>query len=123
MSPILEIEQLKKTFHIGFLRKRVEALCGVSLTVSPGEIFGLLGPNGAGKTTLMKSMMGLIRPTSGTIRIFGMDHRRPKARAGIGYLPENPYFHEHLNAQELLGFYGGVHGLSRREIRARRGAL
>ncbi len=71
MAPALEINDLHKSFRIGFFMKRVDAVRGVSLKVEEGEIFGLLGPNGAGKTTLIKTMMGLIKPTRGTIMIQG----------------------------------------------------
>ncbi|MCP4606801.1 MAG: ABC transporter ATP-binding protein [Proteobacteria bacterium] len=115
-APVLEIEDLHKTFYLGFFRKRIEAVRGVSFSVKKGEIFGLLGPNGAGKTTLIKSMMGLISPSQGAVRIFGRNGNRPKARTGTGYLPENPYFHEYLTPRELLEFYGRLCGLTRAEI-------
>ena len=103
-APVVEISNLHKTFHTGFFRKRVDAVRGVSFTVEKGEIFGLLGPNGAGKTTTLKVMMGLIKPSSGNVRIFGLDGRKPSARAKVGFLPENPYFHEYLDPRELLDF-------------------
>ena len=123
MATVLEIEALHKSFRTDFFRKRIHAVRGVSFRVEEGAIFGLLGPNGAGKTTLIKTMMGLIRPTRGTIRIFGRDARRPDARKEVGYLPENPYFHEYLTPRELLDFYGRLSGMKRAEIRASRDAL
>jgi ABC-2 type transport system ATP-binding protein len=123
VAPILEIDNLYKTFHIGFFRKRIDAVRGVSLTVNKGEIFGLLGPNGAGKTTLIKTMMGLIRPTKGTIRIFGNDAQRPSSRKKLGYLPENPYFHEYLTPKELLDFYGRLSGMKPVHIKPERDKL
>ncbi len=123
MTPILEIENLYKTFHIGFFRKRVDAVRGVSLAVNKGEIFGLLGPNGAGKTTLIKTMMGLISPTKGTVRLFGKESRRPSARKELGYLPENPYFHEYLTPKELLDFYGRLCGMKSSDIKNERDRL
>jgi ABC-2 type transport system ATP-binding protein len=123
VAPILEIDNLYKTFHIGFFRKRIDAVRGVSLTVNKGEIFGLLGPNGAGKTTLIKTMMGLIRPTKGTIRIFGNDAQRPSSRKELGYLPENPYFHEYLTPKELLDFYGRLSGMKPVHIKSERDKL
>lgn len=71
-APILEIDNVVKRFD-GFT-----AVDGVSLTVKPGEIIGLLGVNGAGKTTLMNMILGLISPTSGTIRAFGTDHKHDR---------------------------------------------
>ncbi|MDD5306581.1 MAG: ABC transporter ATP-binding protein [Deltaproteobacteria bacterium] len=120
---MLEVKDLCKTFRIGFFRKRVEAVRGVSFSVGKGEIFGLLGPNGAGKTTTIKTLMGLIAPTSGTFRIMGEDGANTAVRRHIGYLPENPYFHEYLTPRELLDFYGRLSGLSRAEIAERRDAL
>ncbi len=115
-KPVLQIDNLHKTFFLGFFRKRIDAVRGASLVVNEGEIFGLLGPNGAGKTTLIKSMMGLIHPTSGTVRIFGQDGRKPVARADVGYLPENPYFHEYLKPRELLELAGQLCGMTRSDI-------
>jgi ABC-2 type transport system ATP-binding protein len=117
--PALEINNLFKTFYIGFLRRRVEALRGVSFSVMPGEIFGLLGPNGAGKTTAIKIAMELIRASSGSVRIFGSPSGRHAARADIGYLPEGPYFHEYLKPTELLAFHGKLAGLNRTQIKER----
>jgi len=122
-APVLEVSDLHKTFRVGFLRKRVDAVRGVSFGVRRGEIFGLLGPNGAGKTTTIKVLMGLISPTRGSFRILGRDGRRPSSRASVGFLPENPYFHEYLTPRELLGFYGRLHGLDSATIRERRDAL
>jgi ABC-2 type transport system ATP-binding protein len=122
-APILEVNELFKTFRVGFFRRRVEAVRGISFQVREGEIFGLLGPNGAGKTTTLKVMMGLIAPTAGGIRIFDRPCSEPGARADVGFLPENPYFHEYLTPRELLEFYGRLVGLGASEIRTRRDAL
>jgi ABC-2 type transport system ATP-binding protein len=122
-APILEVSGLEKTFHIGFFRRKVEAVRGVSFGVERGEIFGLLGPNGAGKTTCLKILMGLIKADKGTFRIFGVDGRKPAAREGVGFLPENPYFHEYLNPRELLEFYGKLCGMGEQAIARRRDEL
>lgn len=122
-QPVLEIKDLQKHFFLGFFRKRVDAVKKITFTVTEGEIFGLLGPNGAGKTTTIKTMMGLIRPSAGTIRILGEDVSRPNARLHVGYLPENPYFHEYLTPREILSFHGKLAGLSSETIRARRDSL
>ncbi len=122
-APVLEVAGLFKTFRVGFFRKRIEAVRGVDFSVREGEIFGLLGPNGAGKTTTLKVMMGLIAPTAGEIRLFGTRSSDPRARRDVGFLPENPYFHEYLTPRELLEFYGELVGLDARTIRERRDAL
>ena len=120
---VIEVKDLNKTFRIGFFRKKVEAVRGVTFHVEEGEVFGLLGPNGAGKTTTLKVMMGLIRPCAGSVEILGVDARRPAARREVGFLPENPYFHEYLNPRELLEFYGRLVGMSRSQIARRRDEL
>lgn len=82
------------------------AVDGVSLTVAPGETLGCIGPNGSGKTTTLKALVGLVRPTSGTVRVAGRDvHSGPEARAGIGYLPQRVSFPEGMRAIDVLRFY------------------
>jgi ABC-2 type transport system ATP-binding protein len=65
-----------------------DALKGVDLAVPAGEAFGLIGPNGAGKTTFVKALLGILSPTAGTVRLFGLDPADPRARARVGYVPE-----------------------------------
>jgi ABC-2 type transport system ATP-binding protein len=110
--PAIEILGLEKTYMIGFWRKRPKrALRPLHLTVEEGEIFGFLGPNGAGKTTTLKILMGLVFPTSGSARILGHDWTDPAIKAQIGFLPEQPYFYDHLTAHELLNYYGQLSGV------------
>jgi ABC-2 type transport system ATP-binding protein len=110
---VLEVESLFKTFRVGFWRKRVEAVKGVTFTVHRGEIFGLLGPNGAGKTTTIKSVLGLIFPTRGSVKIFGIEGHRPDNARRLGYLPENPYVYQYLKPLEFLDLCGQLVGMSR----------
>ena len=70
---VLRADRLRKTFRLGFFRKRVEAVRECSFEIQRGEIFGFLGPNGAGKTTTLKMLSGLIYPTSGSARVAGFD--------------------------------------------------
>lgn len=112
---VLEVKDLRKVYHIGFFRKRVEAVNGVSFTVNRGEIFGLLGPNGAGKTTTIKSILRLIFPTAGVIRIFGLDADDREARKRIGYMPENPYVYQYLKPIEFLDLCGRLVGMPKRD--------
>lgn len=116
---VLEINDIAKTFRTGFFRKKVPAVRAVSFAIQRGEIFGLVGPNGAGKSTTIKMLLGLVRPDRGEIRMFGQPIDDVSLRNRIGYLPENPMLYEHLNAVELLDFYGGLFGLSRQKRRAR----
>jgi ABC-2 type transport system ATP-binding protein len=116
--PVLSVEALYKTFRIGFFRKRVEAVRGVSFEVRRGETFGLLGPNGAGKTTSIKAILRLIYPDSGKIALFGSELSLA-ARSRIGYLPENPYVYQYLRAPEFLDLCGRLMGLRAAERRRR----
>src|SRR3954468_25018553 len=81
---VLRADDLAKTFRLGFFRKRVDAVRGVSFSVHRGEIFGFLGPNGAGKTTTLKMLMGLIFPSRGRAEILGrpVPDRHAKRRIG-----------------------------------------
>jgi ABC-2 type transport system ATP-binding protein len=123
MDPIIQIEGLTKLFRRGFFMRKVIALEDLHLNINPGEIFGYLGPNGAGKTTTVKLLLGLIFPTKGKIALWGKEPWRKEVKARIGFLPENPYFYDHLKVRELLQFYGRLFGLSGSEIRARTGKL
>lgn len=108
--PAISIQNLSKTYR-GKRGGRVVALTKLSLDIEPGEIFGFLGPNGAGKSTTIKTLMGLIRPTSGNAQIMGKDISSPEARHHVGFLPENPAFYEYLSAAEYLKFVGRTFGM------------
>lgn len=108
MDTVLRIDNLHKSFKTGFIPKRKKILNGISLEVQSGEIFGYLGPNGAGKTTTLKCVLGLIFPDNGKIEIFGLPHLSVLAKERIGFLPENPYFYDHLTASEFLSFYSNL---------------
>ncbi|GAB7026533.1 ABC transporter ATP-binding protein [Geotalea toluenoxydans] len=101
----IEITGLCKQFT-GKRMAKVDALKDLELTISAGEVFGFLGPNGAGKSTTIKLLMGLLRPTSGTTKIMGMDTGNAESRRSVGYLPENPAFYDYLSAEEYIAFVG-----------------
>lgn len=110
---IINVKDVTK--HYG----EVEAVKGISFSIKKGELFGLIGPNGAGKTTLFKMLLGLIRPTSGTISVMGSDVSEVwsrEVRAHTGYLPENIAFYDHLTGLETLSFYASIKGAKRSEI-------
>lgn len=86
--------------------KTVYALTDLSLTISSGEIFGFLGPNGAGKSTTIKTIMGQIKASSGTVQVLGRPVSDSRARQQVGYLPENPAFYDFMTAREYLRFVG-----------------
>ena len=104
---VLEVENLHKTYRIGFTRRRVQAVRGLSFEVRRGEVFGLLGPNGAGKTSTIKAVLQLVFPTSGEIRLFGKVGWQRDSMQRVGYLPENPYVYQYLNAED---FWTSAHG-------------
>ena len=101
----IEITGLYKQFT-GKRMTKVDALKGLDLEIAAGEVFGFLGPNGAGKSTTIKLVMGLLRPTSGTARIMGVDVTQTDSRRQVGYLPENPAFYDYLSAEEYVAFVG-----------------
>ena len=108
----IEILDLEKSYLVGFWRKRPKlALRPLRLTIEDGEVFGFLGPNGAGKTTTLKLLMGLVFPTAGSARILGMEMNDPRVKSEIGFLPEQPYFYDHLSARELLNYYAQLSGV------------
>ncbi len=118
-QPVIDIQNLRKVFRVGFWGRRVTAVDGISLDVRQGEIFGFLGPNGAGKTTTIKMLMGLIYPTSGTATLFGRSIGDPAAKAKVGFLPESPYFYDYLTGREFLRFYGHLFGMMGSRLNAR----
>lgn len=95
-------EGLTKRF---FQRGEVVAVDHLDLQVEEGEIFGFLGPNGAGKTTTIKMLLGLIFPDEGSASVLGFPAGDREMRRQVSYLPENPYFYDHLTGVELLDFY------------------
>jgi ABC-2 type transport system ATP-binding protein len=118
--PAIEIEELSKDFFTGFWRPRpYRALDRLSLTVEEGEVFGFLGPNGAGKSTTLKLLMQLLYPTSGSARILGRPVGDVAVKARIGFLPENPYFYDHLSGEELLAYFARLFGLRGAAVHAR----
>lgn len=106
------------------LRKRYgnnEAVRGIDLEVSAGEIFGFLGPNGAGKTTTIKMIVGLALPTEGRVLIGGHDvTRKPvAAKKLLGYVPDRPHTYEKLRGREFLEFVAGLHGIDEEQAAER----
>ena len=114
-TPALEIDGLRKTYG------DVTALDGVSLTVPEGQFFGLLGPNGAGKTTFINILVGLVRKSGGTARVFGhdveADYRR--TRDAIGLAPQEFNVDRFFPIREVLEHKAGYHGIPAAEARER----
>jgi ABC-2 type transport system ATP-binding protein len=108
----IETTNLAKHYSVGFWKKRrKDALQPLTLEVREGEIFGYLGPNGAGKTTTLRLLMGLVYPSAGSARILGRELHDRSMKAQIGFLPEQPYFYDHLTARELLEYYAQLSGV------------
>jgi ABC-2 type transport system ATP-binding protein len=110
-AQIVQIDNLKKTYLVGFMRKPVQGARGITFDVREGEIVGLVGPNGAGKTTTIKCLLGLCAPTSGAARIRGVDAREPRAREQVGFLPENPYVYPYLTPREFVDLCARLSGM------------
>jgi len=111
-GPALPLELGELTVDYGQRR----AVDGLSLQVRPGEIYGLLGSNGAGKSSTIKSIVGLVRPTTGSVRVFGDDAVGDgiRAKAHLGYVPETALLYEALTPREFLEFVAGVRQLDRK---------
>lgn len=90
-----------------------KAVRGLSFSVRKGEIFGIVGANGAGKTTILKSLAGLVEPTSGSITMGGLDSVRDAmaVKKRIGFLPEDSPVYEDMDAESYLRFFAEVHGI------------
>ena len=88
------------------------AVDAIDLDVPRGELFGFLGPNGAGKTTTLRMIAGILRPTSGRVRIAGIDLAQDPvaAKAVLGFIPDRPFIYEKLTAMEFLRFVAGLYG-------------
>ncbi len=100
---------------------RTHAVQGLDLRVTRGNFFGFVGPNGAGKTTTINAMVGLLRPSAGTIRVAGFDiEKQPlEVKARVGFMPEETVLYEHLTAHEYLDFVGKMYGMEEYAIRKR----
>lgn len=115
MVPAIAVEEVRKAYGTA------EALAGVTLEVARGEVFGYVGPNGAGKTTTLKIVAGLIRPTSGRVRVAGIDvvERPLEAKARVGYLPESGALFDKLSPHEYLTLTGRLYGLAEERVAER----
>ena len=113
MEFVIEAENLSKTYKVE--GKKILALDNLNLKIEKGQIFGFIGPNGAGKTTSIKLFLGLIHPTSGTVRVMGKPAGSPEAMEKIGYLSEIAYYYKFLEAKTLLRYYASLKSLTREE--------
>ncbi len=90
----------------------------LNLEVQAGEVFGMLGPNGAGKTTTILMILGLTEPTSGSVRVLGLDPARQplSVKSRVGYLPDQVGFYDEMSAWENLAYIARLNGISGREV-------
>lgn len=114
-SPAVRIDGLTKVYRHPWTLRTVVGLEPLHLEVQRGEVFGYLGPNGAGKTTTLKILTGLLKPTSGSATLLGESIEQVRSRARLGFLPEQPYFFDHLNGIEYLEFAARLSGFASRE--------
>lgn len=118
-DPVVVCQNLTKTFKDFWMRDRARAVNTLTFEIRPREVFGLLGPNGSGKSTTIKMILGLLKPTSGRVAVFGHAPNDVAIKRRIGYLPEESYLYGFLNARETLDYYGKLFELDHR-TRARR---
>lgn len=110
MAAAIETRKLTKSYRSRQMGI-VKVVNELDLVVEEGEIFGFLGPNGAGKTTTIKMLLGIIYPSFGEGYVLGKEIGDMDVHKIISYLPERPYYYEHMTGMELLKFYGQLFGI------------
>ena len=107
-KPILEVENLTYSY------KNRQAVAGLTFSVGPRSIHGFVGPNGAGKTTTLKILATLLKPRTGTVRIFGhaVVREYKKVRTKIGFMPDHLSMYRQMTVFEYLDFFAAAYGLS-----------
>lgn len=115
MGAAIETRNLTKTYK-SIKDGPATVVDNLDLIVEEGEVFGFLGPNGAGKTTTIKMLLGIIAPTSGEAYMLGKEIGDMEVHKQISYLPEKPYYYEHMTGLELLSFYGSLFGIRDKDL-------
>ncbi|HAR65410.1 MAG TPA: ABC transporter ATP-binding protein [Lentisphaeria bacterium] len=118
-EPVVEAVELSKVFLDFWRRPKAVAVSKIDFSLHQGQVLGFLGPNGSGKSTTIKMMLGLLRPTGGSLRVLGESPRNVPVKRRIGYLPEETHLYKYLTARETLDFMGSLFKLPKRE-RAKR---
>ena len=111
MAAAIETKQLTKSYK-SRQAGTINVVDHLDLHVEEGEIFGFLGPNGAGKTTTIKMLLGIIYPDAGEGYVLGREIGDMDVHRMISYLPERPYYYEHMTGPEILKFYGSLFGIN-----------
>lgn len=114
-SPTIIVKNLTKKFA------NFTAVNNINFEVHQGEIFGFLGPNGSGKTTSIRMMLGLLQPTSGSVKVLGIDikNNASKIRPRVGYMSQRFSLYNDLTVMQNLRFYGAAYGLSNENLKSR----
>jgi len=110
---MLSVSGLRKEYG------EVVAVADSSFEVADGEVFGVVGPNGAGKTTTLKTLAGLLEPTSGEVRVAGYDAKDPEMRRHLGWLPEESPLYEDMTAHSYLRFFADLYDVDRKTANER----
>jgi sodium transport system ATP-binding protein len=132
---MITVDHLTKTFKLsrqqrrdmgsGFSGKTVDAVRDISFTCSPGRVFTLLGPNGAGKTTALRLIATMLRPSSGSIKVMGVDvvEKPVEARRRMGFLSGNTGLYDRLTPDEMVKYCADLYGMDARVFKQRRDEL
>lgn len=113
MEAAILLKDVYRSFRQHFWHREKHVLKGISITIKKGEVFGFLGPNGAGKTTTIKLITGLLRPDSGYVSVCGISPDQRAAHRCYGFLPESPYFYDHLSASEFMRLHALLSDIKR----------
>jgi ABC-2 type transport system ATP-binding protein len=105
-TPVIDIDNLVRRYG------RTDAVDGLSLRVEPGRCYGFFGRNGAGKTTTIKCLLNLLRPTSGMVKVFGLNPARDEVavKSRLAYVPDNVAFYPWMTVRETLDYFGSFRG-------------
>ncbi|MDZ7774047.1 MAG: ABC transporter ATP-binding protein [Balneolaceae bacterium] len=117
--PAVSIQNLSKSYRIGFSIHKFKAVDGLSCEVPQGMVMGLIGPNGAGKTTTIHCLLGMLMPDEGSVSLFGEDPCNPEVRRRLGYQSEIFHTYDFLKPQAALRFYGRLAGLPENGLEGR----
>lgn len=114
---LIDVQNLNVKYGKG--EKMTHAVRDISFQVRRGECVGFIGANGAGKSTTIKTVMGFMFPSSGSVNVFGLPAGSAESRERIGYLPEVALYYPFMKARELLELYGGLSGIPRKTLKER----
>lgn len=115
MADVISTKNLSKSYG------KSRGIQDLNLTINEGEIFGFIGPNGAGKSTTIRTLLGLIKPTSGSAEIFGLDivKHGPAIREDVGYLPSEVFYYDNMRVKDLLKYSASFYNKPAKEIENR----